>query len=77
MICEKARAGPPLVMMARHWTSGSGVDVGQSLKSGNVDGGSKPGELLRLSFAVRAVARDAAGFVDLFAGLERQAARNA
>ena len=24
MICEKARAGPPLVIMARHWMSGSG-----------------------------------------------------
>ena len=42
MICEKARAGPPLVMMARHWMSGSGVEVGQSLKSGNVAGRSKP-----------------------------------
>ena len=38
MICGEARAGPPFVMMARHWMSGSAVEVGQSLKSGNVDG---------------------------------------
>src|SRR5438093_8138555 len=42
MIWEKARAGPPFVMMARHCTSGSGDAVGQSLKSGKVDGRSKP-----------------------------------
>jgi hypothetical protein len=42
MISEKARAGPPLLMMARHCKSGSVVEVGQSVKSGNVAGGSNP-----------------------------------
>src|SRR5580765_3066931 len=42
MIWEKARAGPPLVIWERHWTSGSGVVVGQSVKSGKVAGRSKP-----------------------------------
>src|SRR5215471_57891 len=42
MICENPRAGPPLVTMARHCTSGSGVEVGQSVKSGNVEGRSNP-----------------------------------
>ena len=74
MIVEKARAGPPLVMMARHWKSGSTAAVGQSLKSGNVDGGSKPARFCDLSFSVGAVARHAAAVVDLFAGLERQRA---
>ena len=39
---EKDRARPPCVITARHWTSDSGVDVEQSLKSGNDLGGSKP-----------------------------------
>jgi len=42
MIGENARARPPCVMTARHWMSDSGVEVGQSLKSGNVGGGSNP-----------------------------------
>jgi hypothetical protein len=42
MIREKPRPWPPWVMVAFQSTSSSGVVVGQSVKSGNVDGLSKP-----------------------------------
>ena len=42
MIREKPRPRPPCVIVAFQSTSSSGVVDGQSLKSGKVDGRSKP-----------------------------------
>src|SRR3954466_2709673 len=42
MIREKPRPPPPCVTVAFQSTSSSGVVLGQSVKSGNVDGLSKP-----------------------------------
>src|SRR5438034_850255 len=42
MISEKPRKDPPLVMIARQVESGSGEVLGQSEKSGKLEGGTNP-----------------------------------
>jgi hypothetical protein len=42
MMCEKPRPRPPCAIVAFQSASSSGVVVAQSLKSGKVDGLSKP-----------------------------------
>ena len=72
MIWENARAGPPLVMMARHWTSGFGRRGRAIAEIRKRRRPLEAGEVLRLSFPVGTVARDAPGVVDLLAGVELQ-----